>query len=344
MSTIASPVVVGMGMACPLGLTSRAAVAALEAGISAISLSEFVRDEMGRDASYAGTSSLAPDLPRTQRVTSLVGSALRECLECCGELGGGRVACYLAIPEPGLGPPLDLRALATKLREVADFQVQPLGLELSKVFAHGRAGIFSALAEASHALSSGREQIVIIGGADSLVDHQTLRQLAADNRLLGRGNPGGLVPAEGAGFLILAQAKVFPASMRQAWVVGCENAVEDKPIEGSEASAADGLTSVFHRLRGGFSERIDEIFSAETGELFYGREFSYAYLRNAALMPEPLRVSGLGTTLGDAGAGAGAIALVRAISSLRPRRGPQNRSALAYGSSDGGFVGGCIVV
>jgi len=90
------------------------------------------------------------------------------------------------------------------------------------------------------------------------------------------------------------------------------------------------------------ARRVDAVFACQPGEAFWPTEFSRAYLRNAALMPEPLQVRTVGECLGDAGAGAGPVMLGAALY-RRGRRAQDGSRTLVYGCADGGKVGACVV-
>ncbi len=191
-------------------------------------------------------------------------------------------------------------------------------------------------------LQAGKHDAALVGGLDSLVDLSSLRTLAADNAVLGRGNPGGRVPAEGAAFALLSRTRALTKRGPLARLEACTVGRDPHPRTSDQPNTGLGLTGVFRALRRSFPSRVDEIYSAQTGELYYGREFSYAYLRNTALMPEPLRLAELGNTLGDAGAAAAPMATICALSSLHRARAPRD-TALAYASSESGLTGACIV-
>jgi hypothetical protein len=74
----------------------------------------------------------------------------------------------------------------------------------------------------------------------------------------------------------------------------------------------------------------------------WGTEFSRASLRNASLMPEPLRVLIAGKGLGAAGAGAGPVMLSVTLHRARWRQAG-GRRRLVHGSADGGRVGACVM-
>jgi 3-oxoacyl-[acyl-carrier-protein] synthase-1 len=85
---------------------------------------------------------------------------------------------------------------------------------------------------------------------------------------------------------------------------------------------------------------VEQVLSCQTGEGYWAKEFAQAYLRNAALFPEPLQVEELATTLGDVGAAAGALQVGYGLHLLKKRGGGR---ALVYGSSDTGGVGACVL-
>ena len=63
---------------------------------------------------------------------------------------------------------------------------------------------------------------------------------------------------------------------------------DEEPFVKRSGAHARGLTEVFRKLRSANTGgRADAIFSCQTGEGVWARELSIAYMRNAALMPEP---------------------------------------------------------
>jgi 3-oxoacyl-[acyl-carrier-protein] synthase I len=341
--------VLAYGMACPVGLRTGPALAAMYAGINRFEESDDVRDAAGDPARRAALRRLDPKTPRTERASFFARHALTEVSASLGSAGLASVPCFLALPEPGLGAAFDVasvqRALAVAVREAGG--AFTLELRPDRLFARGRAGAFVALHAALDALGRGACSVALVGGLDARVDPITLRALADANRLLGRRNPDGLLPGEGAAFVLLASIRAASAHQALARLSSCALAREPHPRGHGGPDVAPGLTAVLRELRLQRPGRVDTVISAQTGEGGYGRSFSYAYLRNATLMPEPLRLVTLGALLGDAGAAAGAMALVAAIAGLQPGvvpgTPPRHGSALVFGESDDGTVGGCIV-
>lgn len=323
--------VVGVGLACPVGLYSRAALAAMRAGIV-----RFLEvDEIG--AIGSARASMLASLPlqstRTERAAMFARHAAREALSDLDELGGRSLPCFLALPEPELGPRIDVAAVMRAFES-------PVPLRVERVVEDGRAGIFAALRAALSVLARGEEPFVLVAGVDSLVDPQTLEELADSGRLLGPSNLDGRIPGEGAACVLLCHPSTVLRRQALAQIVAAAVAREPLPFvaAGDRISPAEGLSTVFGALRSHVDGRVDQVFAATTGQIYFGREFTHAYLKHEALMPEPLRCEQLSHALGDVGAAAGAISLVQAVASLSTQR-----TVLAYASSDSGLVGGCVV-
>lgn len=340
--------VAGMGLACPVGLRTAAALAAMYAGITRIMERDEVEGPTGPVRAHT-LNTLDTKTPRLERGLALARPALQEAVSILQGPFAAPLRCFVALPEPAVGPRIDPDLLARGLR-VTTAAGTPIPLELGPhtVFEGGRAGVFQALEAALAVMAVEPQRPCVVGGVDSLVDPATLAALAARNRLLGA-NIDGIIPGEGAAFVLLGHPSVIDRRYALAHIVATRVAKEPIPFDGvgSRVSASLGLAAVFRALRAEHPGRVDEIFAGITGEVYFGRELSHAYLRNEPLMPEPMRARTLGNLVGDVGAAAGAMSLVQAVASLQPprlpERPPPNRTGLAYGSSDGGLVGGCIV-
>jgi 3-oxoacyl-[acyl-carrier-protein] synthase-1 len=307
-----------------------------------------VLDATGEPVRASVLKLLDPNLSRTERMVSLAVTALQEALKGVAPPGVDHLPLLLALPEPGSGVPFDLEVVREKLNGAA----APVRLGISKdaFFYEGRAGFFRALAEAFLLLKSRRAAWVLVGGVDSMCDHQSLAHHARTGRSLGPGMPDGILPGEGAGFILLTSAETSRQRRlkAQGWVVGCALAHEPHSFLQRKPNMAEGLTEAFCQLRlhpMAGTHRVDHILSCQTGESFWAQEFNYAYLRNAPLMPEPLTMNQVAESLGDVGAAAGAIqfgSALHLLSKLEKTSGEIAR-ILVYGCADAGHVGACIV-
>ena len=340
--------VLATGLCTPLGLTAASTHVEMAAGTVRFRETQ-VLDRAGQPVRASVLKLLEESLGRPERMAALAATALEGCHRDMPVGLSHRQPLVLAVPDSSdregdavISTVLDaLRTTAAHLR---------LELSTEEVVSAGRAGIFLALTRAAELLRQRRAPSVLVGAVDSLCDARSLTLLTQRNRTLGRAQRDGLIPGEGAGFILLTSAdEVARRSLPvMGWVLGHVLVEERHHFQQSEPNLADGLTSAFaqlrcHPLTG--ARRVDEVLSCQTGELFWTRELQWAGLRNAPLMPEPLKVSLLAATQGDAGAAAGVVGLSHSLHlarTLAPSRGEQAR-ILVYGCSDRGHIGTCII-
>ncbi len=341
---MSAPVFVKLGLATPLGLGTRATQCAIAAGLTGFALTE-VTDLTGDPVRACRLSQLDPTMTREERMLHLGQRALAECLADVDPRRGAPIAAYLALPEQGAAP-LDEARIVRGLRAVPDAAL-PLDWSARPIRA-GRAGVFLALEAAAAALASGRAALALVGGVDSQCDDASLQHLAAEGRTLGKTNPDGLIPGEGAGFALLARVDATSGlGAPRGHLVACSTARDALPFRQRSSVKAVGLTTLFRQLRHAHADqpRPQHLFSCQPGEGFWARELASAYLRNAALMPEPFRKSTIAASLGDAGAGAGIVQIAMAFDLFATswRTGRAVDRAIVYGAADLGQSGGCIV-
>lgn len=339
--------VLSLGLCTPLGLTARATQVEMAAGTV-----RFVETDVPDDTEEPVRASILPLLEpgatRTERVASMAVTALHECMSSAVSLELERVPLLLALPEPTSGSPVELNILLEALATIA----APVRLDVSdnNLFPMGRAGFFHALAEASRLLKSRQASWVLVGAADSMGDRDSLAHHARTRRSLGPRVRDGSIAGEGAGFFLLG-TPMHPGGRGLSIlgrITGCALSREPHSFLQQKPNLAHGLTDAFRQLRqhpATGRRRVDHVLSCQTGETFWAKEFNYAYLRNAPLMPEPLTVSLVAEALGDIGAAAGAAQLGYAMHLLKQLE-PAARDAaqmLIYGCSDNGHVGACII-
>ncbi|RYZ43558.1 MAG: 3-oxoacyl-ACP synthase [Myxococcaceae bacterium] len=340
-------VVISAGLCTPLGLTAPSTLREMAAGTVRFFETD-VLDSAGEPVRASVLTLLDGNQSRTERMVSLAVTALQEALSPVSGAGLESVPLLLALPEPDTGASFELEVLREELITAA----APVRLEVSanSLRREGRAGFFAALVEASRLLKARKALHVLVGGVDSMCDRVSLAHQARMGRSLGPGTRDGTLPGEGAGFFLLTTVE---ASRQRRWVaqgrvVGCSLAREPHSFLQREPNRAEGLTDAFRQLRcdpvAGV-RRVDHILSCQTGETFWAQEFNSAYLRNASLMPEPLTLTQVAESLGDAGAAAGAIQFgcaLHLLDGFETASGEVGR-VLVYGCSDTGHVGACVV-
>lgn len=343
---VSAPVLVSVGLCTPLGYTTRATQCAIAAGLSCFKDTE-VKDRQGEPARAAWLENLNADASRDERIAYFGTRAMHQCLAEV-ELGQFEdLPVFVALPEEGSGgsfsPDVVKSALQRETPSGANLDWSP------QTYSGGRAGFFQALDAAVTEINRKSKSAALVGGCDSLCDRESLDALVRKRRILGADSFDGLIPGEGAGFLLLMEAGAARKSQLQqlALIENCALGRDAEPFTARSPWHAVGLTQLFNQLRlaDPNAPRVDAFFSCQTGESFWAKELSLASMRNPSLMPEPQRELLLAENLGDVGAAAGAIqvAMVLHIHSRGQSLNRKLERALVYGAADGGDVGGCII-
>ncbi|AKQ70359.1 3-oxoacyl-(acyl-carrier-protein) synthase [Myxococcus hansupus] len=342
--------ILAIGLCTPLGLTARATQAEIAAGTARMFQTD-VSDPWGEPVRASMLEPLGAALPRTERMAAMAITALQDCMRDVPSPGPHPLPLLplvLGLSAPEEGAPLDVEELVRAIEEAGvhwHIQLAPRG-----ALALGRAAFFHALCRASALLDTLRCPRVLVGAVDSFCDRESLQRLAAQGRTLGGPHRDGIIPGEGAGFVLVSKAGGMEtrAHTARGRVLGCALATDERHFLQPQPPLGHGLTEVFQRLRvhpvtG--TRRADFFLSCQSTEAFWGREFTQAYLRNIELLPEPLTGEVIAGSLGDPGAAAGIIQTGMALHA-RGNWGearPGVWRTLVYGCSDRGHVGACMV-
>jgi len=339
--------VLACGLCSPLGLERGSTLLELAAGSDVFEETEEL-DARGRPIRASRLEVFPATMSRTVRMAELADQAIAELLAVARGLELTRLPIMLALPEADGGGSWQLAPLWAQLEQRA--ARAGLSLELLRVpqalpdgtRRSGAAGLFQLMTLADQMLDAGHDPLVL-GAIDSRCDPASLTQLAAAERLIDGGREGYL-PGEGAGFLMLTRA----AARHEGFSI-IAHTHDHEPLGFGQAQPSDaiGLTRVFRRLRLGPPQlaRVDRVLSCQWDAGYWGREFVSAYLRNAELLPEPLRVDLVAEQLGNPGAAAPVLQLARAleISRREARAGDRAARVLVYGCAEDGALGACVV-
>ncbi|MBI4955254.1 MAG: hypothetical protein HY908_24740 [Myxococcales bacterium] len=337
----ACPVIVRVGAACPLGLTSLETAMCVRASKLEPRPTAFI-DKRGRTVGASHARWLAAELAGFDRLVALGARALGE---AAGDLTEP-APLVLALPEAPR-PDDEGRFGPELVAALASASGARLDLERSAVVRAGSAGLAVALASATALLASGAPA-VLVGGLDSYLHPDVIRGLDEECRLHAEGTDDGIVPSEGAGFALLAPA---PSSGRVARVAHAGAiatlahvaTATEPPAGADEADLAVGMTRALHEALGTRAHRgpVGWILSDVNGEHHRVREWSTAEIRCGELLASA-RHDRLTGELGDVGAAAGALLLAIACTYLRVGCAPA-RSALVVLSSEGPARGVFVV-
>jgi 3-oxoacyl-[acyl-carrier-protein] synthase-1 len=325
-----SPVILGVGLCTPVGLSAVSAQRAMVAGINAFS-DTGVDDEEGQPVRASHHRALSPDLDRTARVGFLAERAVEDCLVGVAAGHAPPIKAFVALAEADLGRGVSGAEIVTALKR----KTAHLPVEWERPVLAGPAGFFHALTVAAGAVASGAAALALVGAADSNCDPASLRALVKARRVLNRQNRDGSIPGEGAGFVLIARGPMMGLQP-----IGKIVASAVAPNEGT-------LGPLFQQLHaaGTGGVRPDHLFACQRADRAAGRALLEAYFRAPRLMPEPFRMTLSAEAQGDSGVAAGAVELGVLLHrfSIAWRRAEPLRSALICAAGDGSRAAGALI-
>ena len=330
-------VVTGVGMVTPVGLDAPSASAALRAGLSRLGdLSADATVNIAGDSEPI-TGSEVPILTDGRigpgRLSAMAVPALRECAVSAGLAPEAICDVLVGGPTvPWAGRTLDYReALAKELREGAGGCFSASSVE---VLPAGRAAALSAVRQAALRLSQGVNGPILVGAVDTWVDELALASLKQTRRLREGMRGSGMHPGEGAAFLAIETPA--SAAARNATVlcrlVAAGGAVEPTPF--GEPCKGVALSEVLLAV-GQARSRKPRIVCDLNGEVARAHEWTFAFCRNPIPHEGDLYELTPAESVGDGGAGLGAIALAWSVVSLE-RGYAREGEVVVWGGSDEG--------
>lgn len=339
-----------VGMVSSVGLSAEVTSAAVRAGISRFQETSIVDRRFNPLVmALVATPDLPPLAPaiektagltaRQSRMLRLASPALRACLEGAPP---GPTAVLLAGPEafpegrPAPAGPVFLEQLAAQAEVKLD-------LVRSRVFPAGRAGVFLALAAALEGLSARRYDRVVVGGVDTLLDLYLLGTLDLEERLRAHGIFDGLIPGEGAAFLLLARPGTGPGGAPLSRIVSVGSAEEEGHRYNKGAVyRGEGLDAALKTaFAAGPGAPVRTVYAGFNGENFFAKEWGVALARHKKRIAEDFIIEHPADCVGDAGAALGAMLVGLAALSLSEGHRPSR--CLVWAPSDLAARGAAIL-
>ena len=322
-------VVSGAAAVTSIGYSGPATFAAAHAGIvGTVMTDRFPRRRGGQGIQHSPIDRLAVNATPGERMSELALYGARGLL--CDLEFREPVPVLLAVPpeRPGWSAQ-DANALASQL-----FRSLPVcpDLSCSGLYPGGAEAGLLAMTYAVHIMCSKRISCCLVGGVDSLLDPSLLNWFEALGRLPSRDDPAGMIPGEGASWILLRTGSEWTPG--DVLLMGLGQGAESAPWYEGVPAEGDGLTAAIRSAsQSAGSEPAAIVMSDLNGEDWKVREWTYAYMRNAAMIGHPLDMRHPASCWGDLGA-ASSIALVGLASWVLGRWTEACTRILVTGSAD----------
>jgi 3-oxoacyl-[acyl-carrier-protein] synthase-1 len=302
--------ILGHGAVTAVGLDAAQSCAAIRAGIKRFGpIAGQLLDH--EEPPIGARVSADPRLRSSDRkwLLALAARALSQC-----EIGAD-TALIWQVPEDVRAHPLATGITdAALLAELRAMLGKPLS-EHSRVLRGGAAAVVEGLAIARELINSGEVPRCVIGGADSLLRKADLDALGRDQRLLGPRQAQGLVPGEGAAFVVVGprEGEGVPA------IRGIGIGYEHNTVRGTEPSVGNGFVQAFEAAMQDAElaeAKIDFVAGNYNGERYDAWELSHAQTRCYRTRRERLPTLWPARSTGEMGVAGGAMAVIAAAPAI----------------------------
>lgn len=307
-----------LGLACAAGDQPFSLLGAVGTSLSAATPHPVLTlvDSAGEETSalFAPVPGLDPLAGREERIATLTAAALGSAIEqWAGDSDRQKVLVLTLLPTMAEDEVRDLEMLLRE--ELPDLEQATLR------FAQGAEGALATLANVCKDLAAGTWAAVLFGGADSLVNADSCRELLQQGRLAATTSVEGVFPGEAAAYLVLqADLPGTEASSSHATITAIEQAPEphagqagDKPMTG----LAQAIEGVAKQIGIGFDD-VEELILTLSTESTSELEWHQTLMRlwppvlpaNKEKSPQDPQPWRLHPTLGELGAATIPVALV----------------------------------
>jgi 3-oxoacyl-[acyl-carrier-protein] synthase I len=335
--------IVSSAMCCALGHDQRAAVAGIEARVNHFRETQFVCDE---GMPIMGGALFSFPVWGQERLARVLAKVVPECLAGAPDVSLHKVALMLLCAQSDQSGPSE----SFWPNELAALQKRHGFGDRPKLCRYGKAGIAQVLQEAAQALgkTQGLDHVLLVG-IDSLLDAGVVETLLEQERVATRRNADGLIPAEGAGAILLTRRSPAPTALSAAsslWIEGVADANEVWQLGSDTPARALGLTQAMRAASAMAKTPVAELdfhASGMTGEGWYAKEVSMALSRCMEHRKNRFEHLTIASYLGETGA-ASAVLTMAWLAQVMPLEddGP-GKSALLHFASDSGQRAALVV-
>ena len=341
-----SLLILGLGAVTPVGLTAPQTCAAIRAGISAFS--EGIPRLPPKEPVVCATIPARQILKRTPQdwFINLAVRALKEAAAAISNVDLEKTAIFIALPDAirehealSAQEPINfIRAVESRL----NIKFHPKSFAVQE----GSAASFKFLMEARELLNDGEVKYCLVGAVDSLVNIKDVEHLEKCARLhQGAANSQGVIPGEGAAFVLLGKATDLRSIKPIANILGIGIGRESDIVTGERYSTGLGLRKALdNTIQDADCKESEIVFrvSDMNGERYRAWESMISTTRFYRTRREHLETWYFASSVGDMGAASGLLGVVVASTGIQKGYAAGN-IAMCEAVSDEGLRGGCLV-
>ena len=341
--------IVGGGAVTPVGLTAAQTCAAIRAGIAGF-------EEIPRAQAFGATQTAARipakrQLRKTEAdwLLNLACRAIEEALEGV-EPETKDIALLIAIPEKFREHPSANEIADSAYVERIEAKIGKRFHEVSCVLNGGAASVLSGLEDGRKWLLEGTVRMVLLGGVDSYVNQRDFDRLHSAGRIKAEDNAQGMIPGEGASFVLLSISPEDHKPNISALIRGIGLGREKNTAVSELYSIGNGMLGALSAaLRDGqLSEaELSCIISNSNGERYQAWESMIFRPRFYRTQRSFLPILYPAMSVGDLGAASGALTLLVAANLVSKGYAPGPvgicQIAMCEIASEGMERGACVV-
>lgn len=208
-------------------------------------------------------------------------------------------------------------------------------LERSRFLATGHHGGIALLQEAATLIASGQANVCLVGGVDSY-DSPILDWLDQHHRLIADDMAHGMIPGEGAAFVLVASEQFIATQGITPTTVlhGATQGEEPFTWNTGKPGAGQGLSDALVPLLKDANRVAEVTYCDHNGETWRSDEWTVAYLRTGANHGSPLDLRHPADCWGDLGAASGPMLVALAHRDLSYADQDDPQTALVFCASD----------
>jgi len=333
--------VLGCGVVTAVGYNAAMTAASVRANLSRFKESYMV-DRAGELMLLSMVEFIGDEMRGLDRLMALAIPAAQEAMDAL--IQDDSLRRWLSAIGISLGVPSPRPGLENNIGESLLLQLKiKLGIRFSGkmqcVIPTGHSSALSGIGKAIEWISSGNEELVIVGGVDSYYDADTLEWLDETKRLHSEANKDGFIPGEGAGFCLLASLDFANRYHLKplAMILSVGSSEEPHPLTSDGVCIGQGMTNTLRQalaILNTKDEVADWTICDMNGESFRSMEWVYAYLRTGFKHRDPLEIWHPADCYGDIGAASGPVLANLAIAAWQ-RGYARGDHALIWTASDG---------